>query len=110
MPCRKCGRPVADQAKRCLYCGTYRITAQPGTPEYDAELQAAEDDAKRVERQRLIFSHGVGLGKRDAKPSFTEQLRSASLPVRFGAALLAIPLLVVWPPLAIKWLKELFVA
>ena len=100
---------MADQAKRCLYCGTYRITAQPGTPEYDAELKAAEEDAQRVERQRLIFSHGVGLGKRDAKPSLTEQLRSASFPVRLGAALLAIPLLVVWPPLAIKWLKGLFV-
>lgn len=108
-PCRKCGRPLGEQAKRCLYCGTYRVTAAPGTPEYEAETKAAEEDAKRVERQKLIFSQGMGLGKRAAKPSLAAQLRSAALPVRFFAALLAIPLLAVWPPWAIKWIKELFV-
>jgi hypothetical protein len=98
---------MAGTAKRCLYCGTYRITAQPGTPEYEAEQKAAEEDAKRVERQRLLYAHGMGLG-RAAKPSFAAQLRSASAPVRIAAALLAIPLLVIWPPWAIKWVKELF--
>jgi hypothetical protein len=107
-PCRKCGRPVGEQAKRCLYCGTYRMTAEPGTPEYEREVQAAEADAKQVERQKLIFSQGMGLGKRAAKPSLAEQLRSAAPPVRFLAALVAIPLLAVWPPWAIKWIKELF--
>jgi hypothetical protein len=108
--CPKCGRPMAEQARRCLYCGTYRIIAQPGTPEYEAERKAAEEDAIRVERQKLMYAHGIGLGKRAAKSTLTEQLRSASLPVRFAAALLAIPLLVIWPPLAIKWMKGLFVA
>lgn len=99
---------MAEQAKRCIYCGTYRITAPPGTPEYEAEQQAAAADAKRVERQKLLYAHGMGLGTRAAKPSLAEQLRSASAPVRFAAALLAIPLLVIWPPWAIKWVKELF--
>jgi hypothetical protein len=100
---------MAETARRCLYCGTYRITAQPGTPQYAAEQQAADEDARRVERQKLLYTHGVGLG-RAAKPSLAEQLRSASAPVRFAAALLAIPLLVIWPPWAIKWVKELFLA
>jgi hypothetical protein len=104
--CLKCGRPIAAQAKRCLYCGTYRITAAPGTPAFEAEKKAAEEDAKRVERQRVLYAHGVGLGKA-AKPSLAERLRNESLPVRLVAGLLAIPLLVLWPPWAIKWIRKL---
>ena len=102
----KCGRPVAAQAKRCVYCGTYRITAAPGTPAFEAEKKAAEEDAKRVERQRVIYEHGVGLGTA-AKTPLVERLRHESLPVRLAAGLVAIPLLVVWPPWAIRWIKKL---
>jgi len=108
VPCAKCGRPMADQAKRCLYCGAYRITATPGTPEFEAQTRAAAEDAKRVERQKVIYGHGVGLGKSARKPSLAERLRHESLPVRLVAGLLAIPLLAIWPPWAIKWVKELF--
>jgi hypothetical protein len=98
---------MAEQVKRCLYCGTYRITAAPGTPEFEAETKAAAEDAKRVERQKVIYSHGMGLGK-SAKPSLVERLRHESMPVRLVAGLLAIPMLAIWPPWAIKWVKELF--
>src|SRR5580692_1119383 len=108
--CAKCGRPMTEQAKRCLYCGTHRITAAPGTPEFDAQTKAAEEDAKRVERQKVIYGHGMGLGKSSKKPSLAQRLRHESLPVRLVAGLLAIPLLALWPPWAIKWVKELFLA
>lgn len=110
VPCATCGRPVAEQAKRCVYCGTYRITAAPGTPEFEAQQKEAEEDAKRVERQKVIFAHGMGLGRSARKASLAERLRHESLPVRLAAALLAIPLLFIWPPWAIKWMKELFLA
>jgi hypothetical protein len=99
---------MAEQARRCVYCGTHRITAAPGTPEFEAETKAAEEDAKRVERQKVIYAHGRGLGKSVGKPSLAERLRHESLPVRLVAGLLAIPLLAIWPPWAIKWVKGLF--
>jgi hypothetical protein len=99
---------MAEQSKRCLYCGTQRIIASAGTPEFEAEKKAAEEDAKRVERQKVIYSHGMGLGKSAGKPRLVERLRNESLPVRLLAALVAIPLLAIWPPWAIKWVKELF--
>ena len=108
VPCAKCGRPMAEQAKRCLYCGTHRVTAAPGTPEFEAEKKAAEEDAKRVERQKALYSHGMGLGKSGGKPSLAERLRNESMPIRLAAGLLAIPLLLIWPPWAIKWVKSLF--
>ena len=98
---------MAEQVKRCLYCGTQRILAAPGTPEFEAEKKAVEEDSKRVERQKALYAHGMGLGK-SAKPSVAERLRNESLPVRLGASLVAIPLLLIWPPWAIKWVKSLF--
>ena len=99
---------MGAQAKRCLYCGTYRITAAPGTPEFELEQKAAEEDAKRVERQKVIYGFGKGLGKSARKPPLAERLRHESLPIRLAAGLLAIPLLAIWPPWAIKWVKGLF--
>jgi hypothetical protein len=91
-----------------VYCGTYRITAAPGTPEFEVQQKEAGEDAKRVERNKVIYGYGKGLGKSVRKPSLAERLRHESLPVRLAAALLAIPLLVIWPPWALKWVKELF--
>ena len=108
VPCAKCGRPMGEQAKRCLYCGTHRITAPPGSPEFEVQQKEAEEDAKRVERNTVIYSYGKGLGKSARKPSLAERLRNESLPIRLAAGLLAIPLLAIWPPWAIKWVKELF--
>jgi hypothetical protein len=110
IPCAKCGRPIAEQSKRCLYCGTYRVTAAPGTPEFEAETKKAEADAKRVEREKAAYGHGMGLGKSAMKPTLAERISRKSLPVRIAAALLAIPLLAIWPPWAIKWVKSLFMA
>src|SRR5258705_9919114 len=78
----KCRRPVAVSAKRCTYCGNYRILAAQGTPEYEIERAAAESDAKRVERQKAIYQHGMGLGKSAVKPSLAERLRQQSVPVK----------------------------
>ena len=108
IPCATCSRPMAEQAKRCVYCGTYRITAAPGTPEFEVQQKEAEEDVKRVERNKVIYGYGKGLGKSLRKPSLAERLRHESLPIRLLAALLAIPLLVIWPPWALKWVKELF--
>ena len=108
-PCPKCGRPLALSAKRCLYCGTYRILAAPGTPDYEAERAAADADAKRVERQKVAFQHGMGLGQRTAAPSLGDKLREQSLPVRLLVMAVAVPvLLLVWPPKAIRLVKDVF--
>jgi len=108
-PCPKCRRPLAATAKRCTYCGTYRILAKPGTPEYEVERAAAEADAKRIERQKVIFQHGMGLGKPAAKPSLAERLRQQSLPVKVAVMLVVVPLLMFVSPFkAFKMAKEVF--
>jgi hypothetical protein len=99
---------MGEQAKRCLYCGAPRITAAPGTPEYEAQQKEAEVVAKRVELEKAIYSAGMGAGMNTKKPSITDQLRNQSTPVKILAALIAIPLVAIWPPWGIKWLKGLF--
>ena len=95
--------------KRCVYCGTTRILAAPGTPEYEAERAAAEADAKRVERQKVIFQHGMGLGKSAAKPSLAEKLRQQSFPVRIVVMAVVVPLLMLVSPFkAFRMTKEVF--
>lgn len=107
VPCAKCKRPVGLQAKRCLYCGEYRITAEPGTPEHAAQRAAAEEDAKRMARQAAIYKEGMGLGGR-RNQGFTARMREQSLPVRLlvGAALM--PLLLFVPFKVFKMVKEIF--
>lgn len=108
-PCPKCRRPLAVTAKRCLYCGTYRILAAPGTPEYDAEKAAAEADAKKVERSKVAFQHGMGLGKTREPASLGAKLRNMSAPVRFLAMAVLVPvLMLIWPPKAIRLVKDVF--
>ena len=108
-PCAKCRRPVAVTAKRCTYCGNYRILAAPGTPEYEVERAAAESDAKRVERQKVIYQHGMGLGKSAAKPSLAERLRQQSLPVKVAVMLVVVPLMMFVAPFkAFKLAKDVF--
>jgi len=108
-PCPKCRRPLAATAKRCTYCGTYRILAAPGTPEYEVERAAAEADAKRVERQKVIYQHGMGLGKSAVKPSLAERLRHQSLPVKIAVMLVVVPLMMFVAPFkAFKLAKEVF--
>jgi len=108
-PCPKCRRPLAPAAKRCTYCGTVRIFAAPGTPEYEAERAAAEADAKRIERQKAIFQHGMGLGKTAVKPSLAERLRQQSLPVKIAVMLVVVPLMMFVAPFkAFKLAKEVF--
>ncbi|MSR07800.1 MAG: hypothetical protein EXR93_12160 [Gemmatimonadetes bacterium] len=77
------------------------------TTRFEVETKAAEEDAKRLERQKAAYSHGMGLGKSAGKPSLADRLRNQSFPVRLTASLLAIPLLMIWPPWAIKWVKSL---
>jgi DNA-directed RNA polymerase subunit RPC12/RpoP len=108
-PCPKCRRPLAATAKRCTYCGTYRILAKPGTPEYEVERVAAEADAKRVERQKVIYQHGMGLGKSAAKPSLAARLREQSLPVKVAVMLVVVPLMMFVNPFkAFALAKEVF--
>lgn len=99
---------MGEQAKRCLYCGAARITAAPGTPEFEAEQKAAAEHAKKVELQAAMYAVGMGEGMKTQKPSLTDQLRNQSAPVKFLAALVALPLVAIWPPWGIKWLKALF--
>jgi hypothetical protein len=108
-PCPKCRRPLAAAAKRCPYCGHYRILAAPGTPEYGAERAAADADAKRVERQKALFQHGMGLGKTAAKASFAERLRQQSLPVKVVVMLIVVPLMMLVAPFkAFRLAQEVF--
>ena len=108
-PCPKCRRPLAAAAKRCPYCGHYRILAAPGTPEYEAERAAADADAKRVERQKALFQHGMGLGKTAAKPSLAERLRQQSLPVKIAVMLVVVPLMMFVNPFkAFRLAQEVF--
>jgi len=96
-------------AKRCLYCGHVRILAAPGTPEYEAERAAAEADAKRLERQKVIYQHGMGLGKSAMKPPLEERLAQQSLPVRVAVSLVAVPLLMLINPFkAYRLVKVVF--
>lgn len=67
-PCDKCGRPVAHTAKRCIYCGQFRFTAPPGTPERTAEEAAAEADAKKLKQQAALYRGGVGMPKGESSP------------------------------------------
>jgi hypothetical protein len=62
-PCAKCGRPVAETAKRCIYCGTARFKSAPGTPERAAEEAAALEDEKKLKRQAALYRAGVGVPK-----------------------------------------------
>lgn len=67
-PCGKCGRPVAETAKRCLYCGAYRFRSAAGTPEREAEEQAAREDEKRLKQQAALYRAGVGIPKGGSSP------------------------------------------
>ena len=62
-PCAKCGRPVAETAKRCIYCGAVKFTAAPGTPERAAEESAALEEDKKLKRQAALYRAGVGVPK-----------------------------------------------
>ena len=108
-PCLKCRRPVAVTARRCTYCGTYRILAAPGTPQYEPERAAADADAKRVERQKVLFQHGMGLGKSAAKPSLAERLRQLPLPAKIVVMLVVVPaMMFVAPFKAFRLAQEVF--
>ena len=67
-PCAKCGRPVAETAKRCIYCGTVKYASAPGTPERAAEEAAAAEEDKKLKRQAALFRAGVGVPKGEASP------------------------------------------
>jgi hypothetical protein len=108
VPCGKCGRPVGLQAKRCLYCGEYRITAQPGTPEHAAQRAAADEDAKRMARQAVIYKEGMGFGGGRGKKGFTTWAREQSTPVRLLAGAALMPLLLFVPFRVFRMVKEIF--
>jgi hypothetical protein len=95
--------------KRCIYCGYTRLLSTPGTPEYETEKAAAEADAKRLERQKAIYQHGMGLGKTAVKPGLVERLRRESPLVRVLIMLPLFPLLLLTMPLkAFRMAKEVF--
>ncbi|HYT81805.1 MAG TPA: hypothetical protein VEK86_00040 [Gemmatimonadales bacterium] len=95
--------------KRCVYCGHVRILAPPGTPEYEVERAAAETEAKRLERQKVLYQHGMGLGKSAAKPPLAERLRRQSLLVRLAVMAVVVPaLMLVAPFKAFRLVKDVF--
>ncbi len=94
---------------RCIYCGYTRLLSAPGTPAYEAEQAAAELDAKKLERQKVIYQHGMGLGKTSTKPGMVEQLRRQTPLVRVMIGLpLFLVLFLVMPFKAFKMVKEVF--
>ena len=78
-PCSKCGRPVAETAKRCLYCGAPQYKAAPGTPERAAEEAAALEEDKKLKRQAALYRAGVGIPKSEASPDQSAGLVKALL-------------------------------
>jgi len=109
IPCPKCKRPLGAGVKRCIYCGYTRLLAAPGTPEYQAEKAAADVEAKKLERQKAIYSAGMGLGKTSTKPGLVEQLRRQTPLVRVMIGLpLFLVLFLVMPFKAFKMVKEVF--
>lgn len=95
-PCAKCGRPVAETAKRCLYCGAPRYKTAPGTPERAAEEAAALEEEKKLKRQAALYRAGVGMAKGEASPDQ-------------GAGLLtALVMLFVNPIASFKILRKIF--
>jgi len=95
-PCEKCGRPVALTAKRCIYCGAFRFTSAPGTPEREAEESVAREDEKKLKQQAALFRGGVGMPKGESAPDQ-------------GAGLLkALVMLFVNPFATFKILKKIF--
>jgi hypothetical protein len=95
--------------KRCIYCGYTRILAAAGTPEHAAETKAAAADALKLERQKAIYQHGMGLGKTSTKPGMVEQLRRQTPLVRVAIGLpLFLVLFLVMPFKAFKMVKEVF--
>ncbi len=109
IPCPKCKRPLGAGVKRCIYCGYTRLLSAPGTPEYEAEQAAAQLDAKNLERQKVIYQHGMGLGKTSTKPGMVEQLRRQTPLVRVMIGLpLFLVLFLVMPFKAFKMVKEVF--
>ncbi|HEX4633058.1 MAG TPA: zinc ribbon domain-containing protein [Gemmatimonadales bacterium] len=95
-PCAKCGRPVAETAKRCMYCGAVKYTSAPGTPERVAEEAAALEEDKKLKRQAALYRAGVGMPKGEASPDQ-------------GAGLLkALVMLFVNPFASFKIIKKIF--
>jgi len=62
-PCAKCGRPVAEGAKRCIYCGAFRFTSAPGTPEREAEEKEAAESERKLKQQAALYRAGMGIPK-----------------------------------------------
>lgn len=96
-PCEKCGRPVAENAKRCMYCGAYRYKSAPGTPEREAEEQAAREDERKLKQQTAIYRAGMGMPR--SGPAQDKNL---------GNILKAIVMLFINPFAAIKHIKAIF--
>jgi len=96
-PCVKCGRPVAETAKRCIYCGAVKYTSAPGTPERAAEEAAALEEDKKLKRQAALYQAGVGMPKGEA------QAESGA-----GGLLKAFIMLFINPFATFKILKRMF--
>lgn len=96
-PCAKCKRPVAQNAKRCMYCGTPRFTAAPGTPEREAEEKAAAEDERKLKQQTAMYRAGMGMPK--GGPQSDKNL---------GNIVKAVIMLFINPFAAIKHIKAIF--
>ena len=94
IPCPYCKRQISDQAKRCLYCG------KPLDP---AEAEGA---AKRAQMLAALYGAGVGLPAAP-KSSRLEKMRDEPFLVRLLVAVLIMPVVLFWPPLAWRWMKVL---
>ena len=96
--CPHCKREIADQSKRCLYCG--RLLAVTSEVE-------AQEDLRRTQRMVAIYEAGIGLRSRGRR-GWIEELREASIAVKLLVATLMLPLMMFSPFRVLRSIKAIF--
>jgi hypothetical protein len=100
MTCPHCGRQIADQSKRCLYCG--RLLPSSGASE--AEVQA---DLRRSQQMAAIYEAGLGFGRRTRR-TWIDELNESNLALKLLVSVLMLPLMLVAPFRVLRNIRAIF--